>query len=35
MVEKGMITSSQDIMPVTFFVKKLEGKLRAIKELLQ
>jgi hypothetical protein len=34
MVEKGMITS-QDMMPVTFFVKKLEGKLRAIKELLQ
>ena len=29
-----MITS-QDTMAITFFVKKLEGKLRAIKEILQ
>jgi hypothetical protein len=34
MVDKGMI-SSQDLMAVTYYVKKMEAKLRTMKELLQ
>jgi len=33
MVEKGMIASG-DMMSVTYFIKKLEAKLKAMKELL-
>jgi hypothetical protein len=33
MVEKGMI-NSQDMMSVTYFIKKQEYKLRQIKDLL-
>ena len=33
MLEKGMVFS-QDMLPVTYFIKKMEYKLRTIKELL-